>query len=75
MTLLLAVAFTSAQAFEYWNIPFNLSYTLFRDTFFSITGIHGIHVIVGSIMILISLIRIIKKKINRNFHRGLELSI
>lgn len=75
ITLILAFSFTIAQGYEYWWMSFNLTCNLFGTIFFSITGMHGMHVIVGSIIIFISYIRLKKGKINNKHHRLIELSI
>ena len=39
--------------YEYFNLPFGLSENLFASTFYALTGFHGLHVALGSLMIFI----------------------
>jgi cytochrome c oxidase subunit 3 len=43
--------------------------------FFASTGLHGFHVIVGTIFIIVSFIRIISYTITKQTHIGIEASI
>jgi len=74
-TLALAVIFTSVQVYEYYWRHFSISYSTFGNCFFSITGLHGLHVVVGSIILTTSIKRIITSKINSLHHVNFELSI
>lgn len=67
ITIILGMVFTLFQGFEYKEAPFCIADSSFGSTFFIATGFHGIHVIIGSIFLLISLIRF-KKMINSNLH-------
>ena len=53
VTALLGVAFLICQLFEYFNLPFGLTDNLFASTFYALTGFHGLHVTLGTLMILI----------------------
>ncbi len=53
ITGLLGAAFLVSQMFEYFSLPFGLTDNLFASTFYALTGFHGLHVTLGSIMILI----------------------
>ena len=46
-------AFLISQMFEYFTLPFGLTDNLFASTFYALTGFHGLHVTLGSIMIMI----------------------
>nr|QXM17009.1 cytochrome c oxidase subunit 3 [Aeolothrips indicus] len=59
LTILLGVFFTIMQWFEYLSAPFTIADCIYGSTFFMTTGFHGIHVIIGSIIIITSLIRLI----------------
>ena len=75
MTILLAVVFTLFQYIEYTDSSFSMSDSVFGNTFYASTGLHGLHVIVGTIFILISFIRIINYSVQKQGHVGLETSI
>ncbi len=49
----LGIAFLASQMFEYFTLPFGLTDNLYASTFYALTGFHGLHVTLGSIMILI----------------------
>nr|UVU30546.1 cytochrome c oxidase subunit 3 [Euceros kiushuensis] len=58
ITVLLGIYFTFLQYMEYKESMFTISDSIYGTTFFMITGFHGIHVIIGTIFILITLIRL-----------------
>ena len=53
VTALLGITFLLCQLFEYFNLPFSLTDNLFASTFYALTGFHGLHVTLGTLMILI----------------------
>ena len=53
LTALLGISFLTCQLFEYFNLPFGLTDNLFASTFYALTGFHGLHVTLGTLMILI----------------------
>ena len=71
-TVLLGIYFTMLQAYEYWEAPFSLSDSVFGSTFFIATGFHGLHVIVGTLFLAVSLVRLSSGKFRVNHHFGLE---
>jgi cytochrome c oxidase subunit 3 len=75
ITILLALIFTGFQAFEYFESPFSIADSVFGTVFFASTGLHGFHVIVGTIFIIVSFIRIISYTITKQTHIGIEASI
>ena len=74
-TLIFAVLFTSLQAFEYNNAPFCISDGVYGSCFFMATGFHGFHVIIGTIALFISLLRIILNHFSNTNHFGFEAAI
>jgi len=74
-TILLGIYFTSLQGIEYKNLSFTIIDSIFGSTFFLITGFHGLHVLVGTILLIIRLIRIVYLQFNKNHHVGFELAI
>nr|AMW67909.1 cytochrome c oxidase subunit III [Coniopteryx sp. YW-2016] len=72
LTVLLGLYFTILQGYEYWEAPFTISDSVYGSTFFMATGFHGIHVIIGSIFILIMLMRQINWHFSHNHHFGFE---
>tara|TARA_Y100001968_G_scaffold333944_1_gene401562 strand:+ start:1376 stop:1990 length:615 start_codon:yes stop_codon:yes gene_type:complete len=53
LTAILGIAFLISQMFEYFSLPFGLTDNLYASTFFALTGFHGLHVTLGTFMILI----------------------
>ncbi len=49
----LGLAFLISQMFEYFTLPFGLTDNLYASTFYALTGFHGLHVTLGTLMILI----------------------
>jgi len=71
-TLVLAFAFTGFQMFEYSSASFSISDSVYGSTFYIATGLHGFHVLVGSIFLAVCGIRIFKDHFTRGHHFGFE---
>src|ERR1700744_1144725 len=74
-TIVLAVIFTSLQAIEYSVSSFTISDGVFGSCFYFGTGFHGLHVIIGTIFLLVGLIRVLLYHLTDNHHLGLEAGI
>jgi cytochrome c oxidase subunit 3 len=74
-TLFLAILFTCLQLLEYKAATFSIADGVYGSTFFMTTGLHGLHVIVGTIFILICAIRTYFHHFTRDHHLGLEFAI
>ena len=72
ITIGLAIFFTLIQAYEYIESSFSISDSVYGTTFFLLTGFHGLHVIVGTIFILVSLLRLINGHFTKTHHFGFE---
>jgi cytochrome c oxidase subunit 3 len=75
LTVVLAVIFTGLQYFEYSEAGFTMADGVYGSTFYASTGLHGIHVIIGTIFIVVALIRIINYQLTSTHHNGFEASI
>nr|QZZ18273.1 cytochrome c oxidase subunit III [Elbelus tripunctatus] len=75
ITLVLGLYFSLIQAYEYLEAPFCISDSIYGSTFFMATGFHGLHVIIGTIFILISMLRVINLHMSKLHHVGFESSI
>jgi len=64
MTIIFGFSFLCVQVFEYIHAYHELGLTLnagiYGSTFFMLTGFHGAHVTIGSIMLFVILIRMLK---------------
>ncbi len=72
LTVALGVLFTFVQAYEYMHAPFDFKDSIYGATFFMATGFHGFHVIIGTIFLLVCLIRAIKGDFTPKQHFGFE---
>nr|UOU85050.1 cytochrome c oxidase subunit III [Silo pallipes] len=72
ITVMLGIYFTILQAYEYIEAPFTISDSIYGTSFFMATGFHGLHVIIGTIFLLICLIRHMNNQFSMNHHFGLE---
>ena len=72
LTILLGLTFTSVQAYEYAHAPFAFKGSIYGSTFFMATGFHGFHVIVGTIFLIVCLIRAYKGDFTPRQHFGFE---
>ncbi|MBM3541902.1 MAG: cytochrome c oxidase subunit 3, partial [Alphaproteobacteria bacterium] len=64
--------FTCVQAYEYSVAPFGFREGIYGSTFFMATGFHGAHVIIGSIFLIVCLVRAIKGHFKPDHHFGFE---
>ena len=71
-TIGLGMIFTSIQAWEYYHAPFAFKDNIYSSTFFMATGFHGFHVIVGTIFLIVCLIRAYKRHFRPEQHFGFE---
>ena len=75
VTTLLGVYFTSLQAMEYQEATFSIADSIYGSTFYIATGFHGIHVVVGTIFLIISCARLRLGQLSKSHHFGLIASI
>nr|YP_009439681.1 cytochrome c oxidase subunit III [Yanocephalus yanonis]ATG83154.1 cytochrome c oxidase subunit III [Yanocephalus yanonis] len=74
ITIILGIYFTALQGVEYYEAPFTMADSVYGASFFMSTGFHGIHVMIGTIFIMISAIRILKLHMTKSHHMGFEAS-
>lgn len=72
ITILLGIYFTFIQIYEYIQAPFSIADRVFGSTFFVATGFHGLHVLIGTLFLIVCLFRIIKNHFSINHHFGFE---
>lgn len=73
-TILLAIFFTMLQDYEYNVAPFNISDSVYGSVFYMITGLHGSHVLIGTIFLCVCLYRLINHHFTRTHHVGFEMA-
>jgi cytochrome c oxidase subunit 3 len=72
LTILLGLLFTSIQAYEYMHAPFPFKGLNYGASFFMATGFHGFHVIVGTIFLIVCLVRAYRGDFTPRQHFGFE---
>jgi cytochrome c oxidase subunit III len=72
LTILLGLLFSSIQAYEYSVAPFPFAGLNYGTTFYMATGFHGFHVIVGTIFLIVCLVRAYKGHFTPKQHFGFE---
>lgn len=71
-TIGLGIIFTGFQAFEYHHAEFGFKETVFASTFYMATGFHGLHVLLGTIFLCVTLWRANKDQFLPTDHFGFE---
>ncbi|MBA4110476.1 MAG: cytochrome c oxidase subunit 3 [Leptothrix sp. (in: Bacteria)] len=76
LTVLLGTVFLCFQAYEYYEayVHYNLKLSsgIYGSTFFMLTGFHGFHVLVGTLMLLFITLRLHKGHFTAQRHFGFE---
>ncbi|HET7009249.1 MAG TPA: cytochrome c oxidase subunit 3 [Anaerolineales bacterium] len=75
-TIVLGVAFLSGQAYEFVSLfrhGLTLSSSVFGSSFFTLTGFHGLHVLVGVAWALSTFFRGMRGNYTRDEHIGVEV--
>jgi cytochrome c oxidase subunit III len=76
LTVLLGITFLGFQMFEYYHaygeLNLKLSSGAYGSTFFMLTGFHGFHVLVGTLMLLFITLRLMRGHFTPQRHFGFE---
>jgi len=75
LTVFLGIIFTALQAMEYFEASFTIADSVYGSTFYVATGFHGLHVLIGTTFLIVSLSRIINHQLTKHHHNGYESSI
>lgn len=75
LTIVLAIVFTALQGIEYHEAGFSFADSVFGTVFYASTGLHGMHVIVGTLFISVAFIRMLFYHLTDSHHLGFEASI
>nr|AIX92136.1 cytochrome c oxidase subunit III [Monomachus antipodalis] len=74
LTLVFGLIFTYFQMMEYLYAKFTISDSIYGSVFFLLTGFHGIHVLIGSLFLFLTLCRVIIKHFSSEHNVGFELA-
>lgn len=74
-TIFYGILFTFIQGFEYCTTMYSWNDGIYGSLFFILTGFHGIHVIIGTIFLLICLFRQIEYHFTKTHFIGFEISV
>lgn len=74
ITVALGFLFTLVQAYEFVEAPFAFGEGVYASHFYMLTGFHGIHVIVGTLFLLVCLFRLRKGHFTADHHLGFEFA-
>ena len=72
LTIILGSVFTFIQAYEYSIAPFPFAGLNYSSAFYMATGFHGFHVLVGTIFLIVCLVRAYKGHFTPKQHFGFE---
>nr|YP_011017064.1 cytochrome c oxidase subunit III [Saldoida armata]WQB61742.1 cytochrome c oxidase subunit III [Saldoida armata] len=72
ITVMLGIYFTTLQAYEYKESSFSISDSIYGSSFFMATGFHGIHVIIGTMFLLVCTVRQKNMHFTKKQHLGFE---
>jgi hypothetical protein len=76
-TIILGAIFIYCQYHEYKHASFDITDGIYGSIFYSLTGLHGAHVIIGVCLLIVVLIRFINGDFNYTFsaHEGVTASV
>ena len=72
LTIILGLIFSYIQYYEYAHAPFVFGKTNYSSAFYMATGFHGFHVIVGTIFLMVCLLRTYQGDFTPRQHFGFE---
>nr|YP_010737985.1 cytochrome c oxidase subunit III [Stenischia humilis]WEQ92395.1 cytochrome c oxidase subunit 3 [Stenischia humilis] len=72
LTVILGIYFSILQGYEYMEAPFSISDSVYGASFFLATGFHGLHVIIGTLFLLICWFRLNSNHFSSFHHFGFE---
>lgn len=75
ITIFYGILFTAFQLFEYNVSPFSICDSVYGSLFFLLTGFHGLHVFIGTLMLFVSLNRYINYHFGSQHHIGFEFAV
>nr|YP_010038643.1 cytochrome c oxidase subunit III [Eutrichosiphum pasaniae]QOY44593.1 cytochrome c oxidase subunit III [Eutrichosiphum pasaniae] len=74
LTIILSIYFLMLQIIEYKEATFTFSDSIFGSSFYMATGFHGLHVLIGTIYLILNLMRLLKSHLSFIHHISFELA-
>ena len=74
ITIFLGAFFSVIQGLEYLDSPLTFNNGACGSIFYMLTGFHGFHVFIGTIFLIVTLVRIVKEHFVLERHILLEVS-
>lgn len=74
ITVALGFMFTTLQIVEYSHAGFGFTEGIYASTFYMATGFHGFHVLIGTLFLLVNLIRAKNGTLTEKHHLGFEFA-
>ena len=74
LTIVLGVIFTGFQAYEYKHATFSIEDGIYPSTFYMATGFHGVHVIIGTLFLIVCFLRGLTGHFSPEKHLGFEFA-
>lgn len=75
VTIILGFFFVVLQMFEYYEASYDITDSIYGSTFYSLTGLHGLHVIIGVSFITVCFIRLLRRHYLTNHYLGFILAV
>jgi heme/copper-type cytochrome/quinol oxidase subunit 3 len=75
VTIMLGALFTLIQFYEYQHATYTIADSVYGSTFFLTTGFHGLHVLIGTLLLLVSMFRMLFFHFTKTHHVGMEAAI
>uniref|UniRef100_A0AAU7LKL1 Cytochrome c oxidase subunit 3 n=1 Tax=Syrbatus sp. 2 RRMO-2024a TaxID=3154168 RepID=A0AAU7LKL1_9COLE len=72
ITIILGIMFSILQMYEYMSLKFSISDSIYGSLFFFMTGFHGFHVLIGTLFLMICLIRLFFNHFSKTHMFGIE---
>ena len=75
ITIFLGLVFLGFQMYEYYELPFDFSDSVYSSTFFVLTGLHGMHVFVGVFFLTFCFFRLLLQHFTIKHYLGFIMAI
>lgn len=75
LTIFLGLSFTALQAMEYMETPLTIADSVYGSVFFVATGLHGLHVLIGTGFMIVCFFRTVLYHFRPSHHVGLEACV